>query len=162
MMALLVIVAVSPIVSVEALEAPPGMFKDLNVEILGDAIIINGKQLFIDDYIIGELKGAEKVLNQPVKHDNNPVLSAAGRLSLFGSVLYDKEEKVFKMWYELWYKETESAGLGYATSADGVGWTKPIVNEKDSNNMLSVPTKKGFGGGAGIFKDLLDPDPKRR
>ena len=34
-----------------SLQAPPGLFKDLNDEILGDAIILNGKQLFIDDYI---------------------------------------------------------------------------------------------------------------
>jgi len=59
-----------------SLKAPPGMFKDLTEDIIQDAIIINGKQLFIDDYIIGELKGAQKVLNQPVKHPANPVLGA--------------------------------------------------------------------------------------
>ena len=52
-----------------SLQAPPGLFKDLNDEILGDAIILNGKQLFIDDYIIDELSGAEKVMNQTVKHE---------------------------------------------------------------------------------------------
>ena len=64
-MALSLIVAISSVVSGGSLKAPPGMFKDLNDEILGDAIIINGKQLFIDDYIIGEIKGAETMLNQP-------------------------------------------------------------------------------------------------
>ncbi|MDP7637335.1 MAG: hypothetical protein QF577_07290, partial [Phycisphaerae bacterium] len=58
----------------KSLKAPPGLFKDLNDEIVGDAIIINGKQLFIDDNIIEELKGAEKILNQPVKHPDNPLL----------------------------------------------------------------------------------------
>ena len=53
---LLVVVANSSIVSGGYLKAPPGMFKDLNDQILGDAIIINGKQLFIDDHIIGEIK----------------------------------------------------------------------------------------------------------
>ena len=42
-----------------AVEAPPGMFKDLDDPIVGDALILNGKQLFIDDYLIGELSGAE-------------------------------------------------------------------------------------------------------
>ena len=49
-------------------QAPPGMFKDLDDDILGDALIIHGKQLFIDDYVIGELQGVQKTLNQPVKH----------------------------------------------------------------------------------------------
>ena len=54
--------------------APPGMFKDLNDGIPGDAIIVRSKQLFIDDYITGELKGVKKQLNQPVKHPNNPLV----------------------------------------------------------------------------------------
>ena len=52
-----------------SLQAPPGLCKDLNDEILGDAIILNGKQMFIDDYIIDELSGAKKVMNQTVKHE---------------------------------------------------------------------------------------------
>ena len=35
----------------QALKAPPGLFKNLNDKTVGDAMIINGKQLFIDDYI---------------------------------------------------------------------------------------------------------------
>ena len=63
-MALSAIVATSSLVSGGSLQAPPGLFKDLNDEIIGDAIVINGKQLFIDDYIIEELNGADKALNQ--------------------------------------------------------------------------------------------------
>ena len=55
-------------------QAPPGMFKDLDDEILGDALVIHGKQLFIDDYLIGDLQGVQKKLNQPTKHPRNPVL----------------------------------------------------------------------------------------
>lgn len=51
-----------------SLQAPPGLFKDLNDQIVGNALILNGKQLFIDDHLIEELSGAQKVLNQPVKH----------------------------------------------------------------------------------------------
>ena len=72
--ALLVIAAISSIVSGKSLKAPPRMFKDLNDGILGDAIILRSKQLFIDDYIIEKLDGAEKVLNQPKKHPKNPLL----------------------------------------------------------------------------------------
>ena len=74
-----------------SLQAPPGLFKDLNDEILGDAIILNGKQLFIDDYIIDQLSGARKTLNQPVKYRGNPILGVEDRLNLYGSTLYDKD-----------------------------------------------------------------------
>jgi hypothetical protein len=73
-MALLVIVAIGSIVLGGSLNAPPGIFKDLNDEILGDAIIVNGRQLFIDDYIIGELKGAKKALHKAIKHPSNPLI----------------------------------------------------------------------------------------
>ena len=133
----------------------PGAFHD---KILGGAIIVRSKQLFIDDYIIEDLTGLEKVLNQPVKHGGNPILGVDDHLNLYVAVLHDKEDNVFKMWYELWY----GSGLCYATSADGVLWTKPIVNKTDSNSLLSVPKEWGFIGGAGIFKDPLDPNPERR
>ncbi|MDP7637967.1 MAG: hypothetical protein QF577_10525, partial [Phycisphaerae bacterium] len=62
LVAAMVVLLGTSVVSGKSLKAPPGLFKDLNDEIVGDAIILNGKQLFIDDYIIEELKGAEKVL----------------------------------------------------------------------------------------------------
>ena len=55
-------------------KAPPGMFKDLDDLVAGDAIIVHGKQLFVDDSLIAESQGVTKVLNQPVKHPNNPLL----------------------------------------------------------------------------------------
>src|SRR5262245_17291068 len=81
-------------------QAPPGEFQNLDDDIVGDAIVIQGKQLFIDDFIIDELRGTEKVLNQPTKHPHNPLLvrdkpweqSGPG----YGSVMYDERERVFK------------------------------------------------------------------
>ncbi len=55
-------------------QTPPGMFKELDDEIVGKALIIRGKQLLIDDYLIEELRGVQKSLHQPVKHAKNPVL----------------------------------------------------------------------------------------
>jgi len=42
-------------------QAPPGIFKDLDDEILGDAQIIHGRQLFIDDFVIGDMQGVRKM-----------------------------------------------------------------------------------------------------
>ena len=42
--------------------------RDLDDVIVGHALIIHDKQLFIDDYVIADLQGVKKVLNRPVKH----------------------------------------------------------------------------------------------
>jgi len=160
--AMMVAFSISSVVSAKSLKAPPGMFKDLNDEILGDAVIINGKQLFIDDYIIDQINGAEKVLNQPVKHPKNPLMTFTERLNGYGSVLYDEDEKTYKMWYEIYYPKLKKGALCYATSPDGIVWNRPIINEQKQNNTLSIPKAKGFLGGAGVFKDPVARDPDRR
>ena len=63
------------------------------------------------------------------------------------NVIYDPDEKLFKMWYavcgqsanEYWLRGVKSA---YATSADGIHWEKPVLNmfevrgSKANNYML--------------------------
>ena len=62
-----------------------------------------GPQLFIDDYVIGELKGVRKVLNQPVKHADNPIMRQHKREHgvTYGSVLRDPRDGLFKLWYQI-------------------------------------------------------------
>ena len=147
-----------------SLQAPPGLFKDLNDEILSDAIILNGKQLFIDDYIIDELSGAEKVLNQPVKHPRNPILVSDQPWETVwhpnhGSVMYDQEEKIFKMWYINYTSDLKRQQLAYATSRDGISWQKPLINKADGTNIIP-----GFSADNPpcVFKDSAETDPNRR
>ena len=156
----------SPLLA-QSRQAPPGMFKDLDGEILGDAQIIHGKQLFIDDYVIEALHGARKNLNQPVKHPANPLVvkdrnweeSGPG----YSTVLYDAEAKLFKLWYGFWIRDAKPSEqvLCYATSQDGLRWEKPIVNTEAGNNVVSSPRVKGFQC-AGIFRDPVERDPQRR
>jgi len=149
------------------LKAPPGLFKDLNDQIVGDAIIINGKQLFIDDYIIEELKGAQKVFNQPVKHPRNPLLVPDEPWEVGegapASVIYDKAEGIFKMWYGIWVPKGKPSEqiVGYATSPDGVVWQKPTVNKENGSNIVFTPPIKGFQT-PGVFKDPGESNPKKR
>ncbi len=167
LVAAMVVLLGSSMVSGKSLKAPPGLFKDLNDEIVADAIIINGKQLFIDDYIIEELKGAEKVLNQPVKHPRNPLVTPdkpweKNVTYANGAVIYDRQEKLFKMWPHGWRKEKKGQQIGlslYLTSKDGLTWTKPIINKKEKNNV--IPTPQGISG-EGQFKDPAARDPQRR
>ena len=45
-------------------KAPTGMFNDLDDVIAGDAIILHGKQLFLDDYLIAESQDVRKVYSR--------------------------------------------------------------------------------------------------
>jgi len=157
----------------KSLKAPTGMFKDLNDEILGDAIIINGKQLFIDDYIIGELTGAEKTLNQPVKHPKNPLIVPDKPwekrfIYCNGTVVHDTEEGIYKMWVMLVAEAAEEdirSWMGlcwYGTSPDGVGWEKPIVDKEKRNNLIRITPQEPSGFCPSVFKDMIERDPQRR
>ena len=151
---------------------PPasGPFRDLDDEILGDAVIVNGKELFIDDHIIQEIKGARKVLKRAVKHPDNPLMVPdrpweTQKLNR-GAVHYDEPEGIFKMWYPYFLKEEKTADgwdiegvLGYATSRDGLAWDKPIINTRDGNNLADAPV---HANPPAVFKDPADPDPRRR
>ena len=110
--------------------------------------------------------------------------------NLYANVIYDEEEKIYKCWYSPFIKDVSSKGMTieeryqkeyepprremaicYATSKDGIKWEKPemgLVEFEGSkaNNILwrGGPGEGGTEGphGTGIFKDLHDPDPKRR
>jgi hypothetical protein len=172
---LLVVVASVSVVSGGTLSAPPGMFKDLNDQILGDAIIINGKQLFIDDHIIGNIEGAEKMLNQPTKHPGNPLIVPdqpweEGGTSAYGSVMYDQQEKIFKIWYLMWFAGKEGAksystyknGFGYAVSKDGITWEKPVINDNGTSAAMLPKVKGVLEFATTVFKDPVETDPQRR
>ena len=156
----------------DGIPEPPasGPFRDLDDAILGDAVIVQGKELFIDDHIIQELRGARKVLKRAVKHPDNPLLVPdrpweTQKLNR-GAVLYDEPEGIFKMWYPYFIKEEKTADgweiegvLGYATSRDGLVWEKPIINTRDGNNLTDAPV---HANPPAVFKDPVDPDPRRR
>ena len=147
-------------------QAPAGTFKDLDDEILGDAVIIRGKQLFIDDHLVADMQGVRKRLNQPVKYENNPVLKRDQKWEVSGpgyaTILYDAEEKLFKVWYENWDRDGESrASLLYATSLNGIDWHKQLVDKEKQTNLVAQPTIRGTQA-EGIMKDRLETDPAKR
>ena len=57
----------------QALKAPAGLFKNLNDKTVGDAMIVNGKQLFIDERFIERSRDVRQRMNPPVQHPE-PVL----------------------------------------------------------------------------------------
>ena len=154
-----------------SLQAPPGLFADVNDSTVGDAVIIDGTQLFIDQHLIAELKGARRVLNRPTKHTANPLFVPdrpweEGVFYANGTVIHDDDEGLFKMWHHVWVPDPDRKGshigrCDYATSTDGIRWEKPAINPDGNTNIVSVPPHKAFSG-QGVFKDPNATDPRRQ
>ena len=110
---------------------------------------LSGRQLFIDDHIIDEMRGLTKVLNRPVKHRRNPLVVPdlpweEHAFYANGTVIYDSQDRLFKAWVHLWkHKGKELAattGLyAYMTSINGVDWKKPLINKTEKTNRIRPP-----------------------
>lgn len=151
----------------------PGSKPDGPVEIGTEA------QLFLDDYLIEQAEGVTRQVQQATRHPANPVFRPekpwegvrsdnAGAVLLFGTVIFDEQDSLFKMWYLGW--QTDDAKVGwpcYATSRDGVRWDRPdlgLVSWKDSkrnNIFLEIPDPMNMVAYVSVMKDSHDPDPKR-
>ena len=92
-----------------------------------------GLHLFVDDDEVQDHPGFTRQVQQPARVQLEPVVRTdrpweGHAVALWGSVLYDAEENLFKMWYYT-YGPTESGDavhfMCYATSTDGLLWDKP-------------------------------------
>ncbi len=129
-----------------------------------------GLHLFVDDAEVQDHPGFTRQVQQPARVQLEPVVRTdrpweGHSVALWGSVLYDAEENLFKMWYH-----TDNAHfMCYATSTDGLLWDKPdlgIVAWQGSTatNIVYPPQgTSGFGIDPwGIVKDISDPNPAKR
>jgi len=82
-----------------------------------------------------------------VKYDGNPVFAGSGsdtwdaKIRERGFIIY--EDGIYKMWYTGYNPQlSETKFLGYATSTDGVNWTRhpenPIFREKWAEDMIVI------------------------
>lgn len=105
--------------------------------------------LLLDDTYVEDRWNVRRLLNKPHKTPHNPLVLAdqpwEDRLG-GGSVIHDKDENVFHMWYTVMDKsawmhqfrlkdwEYDLHGMpyfpGYARSRDGVNWEKPWFEDK--------------------------------
>jgi len=144
------------------------------------------KFLLLDERIIERIVNAKLKVGSVTKDPANPVMkedkSWEKRFdNLYGNVLYDEDEEVFKLWYSPFIIDSSSAGMTllqrqrkyrappnremaicYATSKDGINWVKPNLGlveyegSKQNNILWRGPH------GAGLFVDAHDTDPHRR
>jgi len=139
------------------------------------------KYLMLDTRVIERVENAKLVLGSPVKHEGNPVIQADkpwenSMNNLYPNVIWDEQEKIFKLWYKCVLADKEVIAqmdrpstvhdvgwyLLYATSKDGIRWGKPELGlhkfaGSAANNIVARDCPN-----VGVFKDLHDADASRR
>ena len=149
------------------------------------------KHLVLDSRIIESTKNAKLTIGEVRKEKSNPLFVEDRTWeprydNMYPNVIYDEEENLYKCWYCPFivdqrttethpdrrkpsltqYMDARPAGreeaLLYATSKDGINWTKPNLgivnfNGNSNNNIVS----RGLSG-AGVIKDELEKLPGRR
>ncbi len=150
----------------QGLTAHPPSSDRLNFVLLESGL----RQLFLDDFILGNLYRVERRIHQPTKH-GPPLVQAdhpwektkgpswvpnttTALIELWSPPSWDPEEKVWKIWYSASEQRT-----AFARSRDGVHWEKPLLGKRDfdgsrQNNLVVVLQEHE----AYIQHALLDPD----
>ena len=132
------------------------------------------KQLFLDEQLLAGTRRISRLMGRPDKYARNPILVADrpweiekgenfDGVQISGqAVLYDAEERLFKMWYNPWANGVRP--WCYAVSRDGYRWEKPALGvysfrgSRENNIMGAWSDVKFFN----VFKDPHDQDPARR
>ncbi len=128
-------------------------------------------QLFVDDVLIERMERVTRGLHYPERVAENPVMKPdrpwEGTVILQpGTVLFDEEEHVFKMWYNalpIKDKPDIEEFICYAVSSDGIHWTKPALgivefHGSTANNILL----KWCYWNLSVLKDNREPDAAKR
>ncbi len=129
-------------------------------------------QLFVDDYPVAGKTNVVRVYHPFEKYGGNPVLVTdkpwEGPVYLYGTVLPTEDRTGYRMWYHtLRPNDTNNDGSLelYATSPDGIHWTKPILGLRSwhgstSNNMYF--TRPTAGGMTSVMHTPWETDPGLR
>lgn len=130
--------------------------------------IKNNIQLLLDNDFLDDYWQIRRAPELPVKSNRNPVLYDKPPFSPGGpTVLYDKEEKIFKCWYgvadsgKYYARLPDAYRMCYAVSNDGINWEKPDLglyadDIKGKNNNLV------FNNPGAVNKDIYEQNPERK
>ena len=119
---------------------------------------VRKKFLLLDERNIQELDGVRVVVNQPIRHRDNPVFSPKqglwdalkGEFGVPCSMIWDAEAKQVRAWYVRGASTRFAKGVepwsqfAYATSPDGLNWEQPVLGQvhwrgSKQNNFLAAP-----------------------
>jgi len=143
----------------------------------------NTRQLFLDDHLVECMQGLRRVINQPDKHPENPVVRPdkrwESRCQVYGTALFDEERGVFRLWYLTTPRDRglrpikinsherapHTTLCAYAESEDGLRWHKPDLGQfpydGDKNNNL-VNIGRWNCEGISVLHDMREEDEDRR
>tara|TARA_Y100000588_G_scaffold361630_1_gene422615 strand:+ start:7712 stop:9109 length:1398 start_codon:yes stop_codon:yes gene_type:complete len=130
------------------------------------------KQLFLDDeFLVERTEGIRYVVNKPTKHPENPLMVPdrpwENVLQHYGSVLWDEEQGVFRIWYTCRTTRHGSASaviVGYATSEDGLSWDKPeldVIDYEGAQTNAVLDMGPGGSGGVCVLDTPWDTSDRR-
>jgi len=122
-----------------------------------------GRQLFVDDFLIEETTMIRKH-HVPEPYSGNPVLThdrswekkgkAPTAMPFSDGIWYDPQDKIFKMWYMAGYCEATA----YATSQDGILWSKPDLDVVPGTNIVHTWHRASNT----VILDLYEQDQHKR
>jgi len=127
--------------------------------------------LFVDDFLIQSQSNLFRRLGQVRKYEKNPVITPDKPWEEvaafpFSGGAYRLADGHWAMWYQTyrrWLSGGERTSACYATSQDGLTWTKPALNlfkvaDTTANNVVLAT---GFDN-ITVLHDAYDPDATRR
>ena len=122
------------------------------------------KFMFFDYWDYEYVRGFQRRLGQPRKSADNPILVATlpwehNCMHLYGTVLKDPIDGLFKMWYSVWGEHRDFYIL-YATAQDGHHWTRPELDVVPGTNIVMPAELHPIG--PTVIVDVAEPDPSRR
>jgi hypothetical protein len=125
--------------------------------------------LFVDKVLVRDTKGVSFALHPATKHPANQLMKVdlpweSWRILLSGSVLYDKHQRLFKMWYQTSDSPDFTSGTAvlYGTSKNGLQWEKPLVGTVQAKIAKKHNAVVDNCDLPSVIKDEHDPDPTRR
>jgi hypothetical protein len=143
--------------------------------------LLADKLLVLDTRVIQSTENARLMPGTVTKHAGNPLFQADkpwenALNNLYPNVIWDDEEKVFKIWYKCVLADNEAIRqmdgistvhdvgwyLLYATSKDGLTWEKPALGLHVFGGTKETNIVARDCPNVGVFKDLHDADPARR
>jgi len=122
------------------------------------------RQLFVDDYVVEEVRNLRQVLNQPTKYAGNPLIRPLKPwerpgVNLYGTVMYDPEQGIYRMWYQ-GYGGTPYTGC-YATSRNGIHWEKPNLGLVKFGGSMENNIFLDDAAILNVIQDRREKDPDR-
>jgi len=137
--------------------------------------------LMLDMRVVEQVENAKLVLGTPLKHAGNPVLSSDepwenSTNNYYPNVTWDSDETLWKLWYKDVLADKDAIAqmespstvhdvgwyLLYATSRDGIAWTKPPLGLHKFGTRTDTNITARDCPNVGVFKDLHEVDAKRR